>query len=202
MNKTKAAAIIISIALLLTVAFPNTFAASIDQDSGNSESDTSAAVTEAATETVTEAATEGETSAACTCDPKPVEGEDHKEGCPLYAAQTEPETAAAHLDTCSDSCTDEGCLCECHLFDRILACQTLDEIWELLDGASDAAIAALTDEQNARINARMEELEPAPTPAVVIGESEEAPVQSEIVYQTVNYTDVAPFGEPVTGDRG
>ena len=37
-----------------------------------------------------------------------------------------------------------------------------------------------------------------PLPAIVIEESE-PPVESEICRATVNYTDVAPFGEPVTG---
>ena len=49
-----------------------------------------------------------------------------------------------------------------------------------------------------QVEAHMEALMPAPLPAIVIEESE-PPVESEICRATVNYTDVAPFGEPVTG---
>ena len=153
---------------------------------------------------------------ACTCDPQPAEGEPHQEGCPLYIApEPQPECTCgvpegdphkntcplfAHLDTCpgKDECEDETCLCPCHLFERIMNCQTLDEIWILLEETTDEALATLTDEQNAQINAWIEALEPAPLPAIVIEESD-PPVASEIARPTVNYTYVAPFGAPVTG---
>lgn len=139
-----------------------------------------------------------EAEKTCTCDPAPAEGEAHKEGCPLYIA---PEKSAdsSHIDTCSDDCTDADCKCPCHLFNKIMACTTLDDIWAAFDEASDETVNALTDEQNAQIDAKIEALEPAPAPAVVIEESNEETVPSEIVYRTVNYTFVAPFGDPVTG---
>lgn len=139
-----------------------------------------------------------EAEKTCTCDPKPAEGEAHKEGCPLYVAPEKP-TAPSHIDTCSDDCTDAECKCPCHLFNKIMACTTLDDIWAAFDEASDETVNALTDEQNAQIDAKIEALEPAPAPAVVIEESTEETVPSEIVYRTVNYTYVAPFGDPVTG---
>lgn len=139
-----------------------------------------------------------EAEKTCTCDPKPAEGEAHKEGCPLYAAPEKP-AAPSHIDTCSDDCTDAECKCPCHLFNKIMACTTLDDIWAAFDEASDETVNALTDEQNAQIDAKIEALEPAPAPAVVIEESTEETVPSEIVYRTVNYTYVAPFGDPVTG---
>ena len=137
----------------------------------------------------------------CTCDPAPAEGEAHKEGCPLYVAPEKPdeETPAVHIDGCSDDCKAEDCKCACHLFNKIMACTTLDDIWAAFDEASDETVNALTDEQNAQIDAKIEALEPAPAPAVVIEESSEETVPSEIVYRTVNYTYVAPFGDPVTG---
>ena len=137
----------------------------------------------------------------CTCDPAPAEGEAHKEGCPLYVAPEKPdeETPAVHIEGCSDDCTAEDCKCTCHLMKKIMECTTLDEIWEVLEAASEEALEALTDEQNKKIDARIEELEPVPAPAVVIEESSEETVPSEIVYRTVNYTYVAPFGDPVTG---
>lgn len=139
-----------------------------------------------------------EAEKTCTCDPKPAEGEAHKEGCPLYVAPEKP-AAPSHIDTCSDDCTDAECKCPCHLFNKIMACTTLDDIWAAFDEASDETVNALTDEQNAQIDAKIEALEPAPAPAVVIEESTEETVPSEIVYRTVNYTYVAPFGDPVTG---
>lgn len=139
-----------------------------------------------------------EAEKACTCDPAPAEGEAHKEGCPLYVAPEKPADPS-HIDTCSDDCTDADCKCPCHLFDKIMACTTLDDIWAAFDEASDETVNALTDEQNAQIDAKIEALEPAPAPAVVIEESNEETVPSEIVYRTVNYTFVAPFGDPVTG---
>ena len=57
----------------------------------------------------------------------------------------------------------------------------------------------MTEEQNQKIEAKITALEPEPLPAVVIEESSDEPVPSEIVYRTVNYTFVAPFGDPVTG---
>ena len=139
-----------------------------------------------------------EAEKTCTCDPAPAEGEAHKEGCPLYVAPEQPADPS-HIDTCSDDCTDADCKCPCHLFDKIMACTTLDDIWAAFDEASDETVNALTDEQNAQIDAKIEALEPAPAPAVVIEESTEETVPSEIVYRTVNYTYVAPFGDPVTG---
>lgn len=126
-----------------------------------------------------------EEAKTCTCDPKSAEGEAHKEGCPLYIAPEKP-AAPSHIDTCSDDCTDAECKCACHLFNKIMACTTLDDIWAAFDEASDETINALTDEQNAQIDAKIEALEPAPAPAVVVEESDEETVPSEIVYRTVN----------------
>lgn len=135
------------------------------------------------------------TPAQCTCGA--AEGEAHKEGCPLYAKPAPDDFK--HMGTCTKDCTDAECKCPCHLFNKIMACTTLDDIWAAFDEASDETVNALTDEQNAQIDAKIEALEPAPAPAVVIEESDEETVPSEIVYRTVNYTFVAPFGDPVTG---
>lgn len=135
------------------------------------------------------------TPAQCTCGA--AEGEAHKEGCPLYVKPVPDDFK--HMDTCTKDCTDAECKCPCHLFNKIMACTTLEEIWAAFDEASDETVNALTDEQNAQIDAKIEALEPAPAPAVVIEESNEDTVPSEIVYGTVNYTFVAPFGDPVTG---
>lgn len=133
----------------------------------------------------------------CTCDPKPAEGEAHKEGCPLYVAPEKP-AAPSHIDTCSDNCTDAECKCACHLFDRLMACQTLEEIEAIIKATPEDVLKSLSEEQVAQVEAYMDKLMPAPLPAIVIEESE-PPVESEIYRPTVNYTNVAPFGEPVTG---
>ena len=152
----------------------------------------------------------------CTCDPQPAEGEPHQEGCPLYTApEPQPECTCGvpegaphkntcprftHLDTCpgKDVCQDENCLCPCHLFDRIMNCQTLEEIELIFTQTPEEDLNLLDDEQITRIEAWIEALEPAPLPAIVIEESD-PPVESEIDRPTVNYAYVAPFGAPVTG---
>ena len=134
----------------------------------------------------------------CTCDPQPEEGEPHQLDCPLYE---EPEAQdSKHIPTCFDGCEDPFCTCPCHLFDRIMACMTIEEAEALIAATPEEALMALTAEQVAQIEAHMESLMPAPLPAIVIEESE-PPVESEICRPTVNYTYVAPFGEPVTGGR-
>lgn len=138
-----------------------------------------------------------EAEKTCTCDPAPAEGEAHKEGCPLYVAPEKPADPS-HIDTCSDDCTDADCKCPCHLFDRLMACQTLEEIEAIIKATPEDVLKSLSEEQVAQVEAYIDSLMPAPLPAIVIEESK-PPVESEIYRPTVNYTNVAPFGEPVTG---
>lgn len=137
-----------------------------------------------------------EAEKTCTCDPKPAEGETHREGCPLYVKPV--SDASKHIDTCTEGCTGEDCKCPCHLFDRLMACQTLEEIEAIIKATPEDVLKSLSEEQVAQVEAYMDKLMPAPLPAIVIEESE-PPVESEIYRPTVNYTNVAPFGEPVTG---
>lgn len=85
------------------------------------------------------------------------------------------------------------------LFDQLMACKTLDELFTLADKTPEEQLLALTDEQNAQIEAKIAALEPEPLPPVVIGETKDEPVTSEIIYPTVNFDKVAPFGAPVGG---
>lgn len=123
---------------------------------------------------------------------------------------TVPETSApetivpiAHWEGCADGCEKEDCDCLCHVYDRIMACTTLEEIYAILDSYTDEELEtlamALTEEQNAEIEAKITALEPEPLPPVVLEKSTDEPVESEIIYVTVNYANVAPFGEPVSG---
>lgn len=134
------------------------------------------------------------TPAQCTCGA--AEGEAHKEGCPLYAKPVPDDFK--HMGTCTKDCTDAECKCPCHLFNKIMACTTLEEIETMIEATPEDVLRSLSEEQIAQVEAHMEALMPAPLPAIVIEESE-PPVESEICRATVNYTDVAPFGEPVTG---
>lgn len=136
----------------------------------------------------------------CTCDPAPAEGEAHKEGCPLYVAPEKPdeETPVVHIEGCSDDCKAEDCKCTCHLMKKIMECKTLEEIEAIIKATPEDVLKSLSEEQVAQVEAYMDKLMPAPLPAIVIEESD-PPVESEIYRPTVNYTNVAPFGDPVTG---
>lgn len=118
---------------------------------------------------------------------------------------TVPETTVpvSHWEGCADGCEKEDCDCLCHVYDRIMACTTLEEIYAILDSYTDEELEtlamALTEEQNAEIEAKITALEPEPLPPVVLEKSTDEPVESEIIYVTVNYANVAPFGEPVSG---
>lgn len=219
MNRKSVLAVVVCLVLVIGVALPGTLAVSADQDSTTAElSITDEAVTPAPEETP-EAGDEAtpvpeETPEASPSDISSTEEETEVPiATPSDAEKPDGESAVteetpsdaeeaaeiAHTEDCSESCTDAECKCACHLFNKIMACTTLDDIWAAFDEASDETINALTDEQNAQIDAKIEALEPAPAPAVVIEESDEETVPSEIVYRTVNYTFVAPFGDPVTG---
>ena len=171
-----------------------------------------------------------ETPKECTCDPKPAEGEAHKEGCPLYVAPEQPaeaektctcgaaegeahkegcplyvkpvSNASKHIDTCTEGCTGEDCKCPCHLFDRLMACTTLEALFALIDETPEEELMQLSESQIAEVEAKIAALEPEPLPAVVIEESSDEPVPSEIIYPTVNFDEVAPFGDPVVGGEG
>ena len=211
MNKKKLIAAVICLVLVITAALPGTLAVSADAASSDGNISVATPETEQtpADPAVTDNAapqSEPETPAepeACTCDPEPAEGEAHKEGCPLYVAPEKPdeETPVVHIESCSDDCKVEDCKCTCHLMKKIMECTTLDEIWDVLDAASEETIEALTDEQNKKIDARIEELEPAPVPAIVLEKSSDETAPSEIVKPTVDYTYVAPFGAPVSGGK-
>lgn len=142
----------------------------------------------------------------CTCGA--VAGEDgtiiHAEDCPLYVAPVVPEKPA-HIEGCVDGCTVEGCTCPCHelsLFERLMACETLWDLYTLAEATPEEELLALTEEENAKIEAKIEALEPAPLPPVGEGTADvpaDEPVISEIIYPTVNFDNVAPFGAPVEG---
>ena len=204
MKHKKVFAVIISFALILAMALPGTLAVSADQDTAGSEFTVANEPVTPTPETTPDATPAPEVSPEetkeCTCDPAPAEGEAHKEGCPLYVAPEKPdeETPAVHIEGCSDDCKAEDCKCACHLMKKIMECKTLEEIEAIIKATPEDVLKSLSEEQVAQVEAYMDKLMPAPLPAMVIEESE-PPVESEIYRPTVNYTNVAPFGEPVTG---
>ena len=214
MKSRKGFALIISLVLVIGVVLPGTLALSTDQAATNGEltvTEETPTPTPEVTETPTpteepkptetpvpsetEKPAETEAPKECTCSA--AEGEAHKEGCPLYAAPEKPADPS-HIDVCSDDCTDADCKCTCHLMKKIMACKTLEEIEAIIKATPEDVLKSLSEEQVAQVEAYMDKLMPAPLPAIVIEESE-PPVESEIYRPTVNYTNVAPFGEPVTG---
>jgi len=147
----------------------------------------------------------------CTCG---TEDGIHDEDCPLYketskATASNATTSTAppapvtqvHLEGCTDDCTGENCACPCHkmsLFDRLMTCETLDQLYALADATPEEELLALTEEENAKIEKRFADLVPDPLP--VVGKEqlsiiEDALEDSEIIYPTVNFDHVAPFSD-------
>lgn len=129
----------------------------------------------------------------CTCHHN---GESEKPTETETPAETE---APAHIEGCSDACTDENCACSCHLFNSLMSCETYEELMLLLDETPEEAFLKLNEEQIAKVEEKIQALEPQPLPPVILEESSDEPVVSEIIYPTVNYADAAPFGKPVVG---
>lgn len=201
MTRKKVYALVLCLALLIAAVLPGTLA--VSNDTADSTGSFTLEDQQPSEETPTEEEPPAEEMPADPEDPAEDPSENPSEDPDETPAETPDETPAdqpapSHIDTCYDGCTEADCLCGCHLVSRVLACTTLDEIWAVLDAASDAAIHALTYEQNAQIEAKIKALEPAPAPAVVVEESNDETVPSEIVYETVNYTDVAPLVDSVT----
>lgn len=195
MKKRKVLGLLLSLTLVLGVVIPGTLAVSEDAadpednvtvasevetvdvatDDSNADDSSTAEDKDKDSEAGEQAAAEEKT---CTCGTK---SDVHEKDCPLYTAPDTTESSAQSL------------------FDKIMACTTLEEIDSILEKTSDAELAALTVEENQKIDAHIQSLEPEPAPAVEIEESTDEIVPSEIIYPTVSFTNVAPFGDPVVG---
>lgn len=197
MKSRKGFALIISLVLVIGIVLPGTLALSTDQAATNGEltvTEETPTPTPEVTETPTpteepkptetpvpsetEKPAETEAPKECTCSA--AEGEAHKEGCPLYAA---PELDIAKL------------------YSRLMAMQTQEEIVLVLMELSPETIAEFTDEQAAAIEAHYDSLS---TTAAVSGDTmtpgdETVVGSSEVRYLTYDFTDAAPFKDPVEG---
>lgn len=197
MKSRKGFALIISLVLVIGIVLPGTLALSTDQAATNGEltvTEETPTPTPEVTETPTpteepeptetpvpsetEKPAETEARKECTCSA--AEGEAHKEGCPLYAA---PELDIAEL------------------YSRLMAMQTQEEIVLVFMKLSPETIAEFTDEQAAAIEAHYDSLS---TTAAVSGDTmtpgdETVVGSSEVRYLTYDFTDAAPFMDPVEG---
>lgn len=84
------------------------------------------------------------------------------------------------------------------LFERLMAAETMEAFEAIIEETPEEQLKALTEEQVAQVEAHADSLMPEPLPPIDVTPSE-PPVQSEVYRPTVNYTNVAPFGAPVTG---
>ena len=81
-----------------------------------------------------------------------------------------------------------------------MACTTQEALEDLIAETPEEYFGLLSDEQIQKVEVHIKSLETVPLPAVTIeNDVVEETVPSEIVRPTVNYTYVAPFGDPVTG---
>jgi len=101
-----------------------------------------------------------------------------------------------HIETCLEGCTGEDCECMCHmpsLFERLMATETLDEFYAVIDMTDENEFLVLTDEEHMEIEAHLISLEPELIPEVTLLESNEETVLSEIVSPMISFTNVAPI---------
>ena len=112
-----------------------------------------------------------------------------------------PPAGTQHIEGCDEDCASEDCACSCHepnLFDRLMACTSIEEMEAMFEEISEDEFLTLTEEELAKVEALILTLEPEPLPAVA-AEASEPPVKSEIVVPAVSFTNVAPLGDPVVG---
>lgn len=206
----KVFALVLSLVLLLGIAVPGTLAMDADPtaESTAATEATVPATTAATVETTAPAATTETTAPAGETKSQTAEAVSAAQSTAATTAATEPTTPAAteetkapetpaHIETCSDTCTTEGCKCPCHLYNKLMAAKSIEEMDAIFERTEEALLKALTEAQWEKIDAHYCEIEPAPAPAVVI-EVSDPPVASEIVSVTKNFAKVAPF----VGDAG
>ncbi len=137
-----------------------------------------------------------EQPAVCTCGA--AEGAAHAEDCPLYVAPEQPTDEQDKQDEqpVVTKLVDSTALTA--LFERLMATETMEAFEAIVEETPEEQLKALTEEQVAQVEAHADSLMPEPLPPIDVTPSE-PPVQSEVYRPTVNYTNVAPFGAPVTG---
>ena len=163
------------------------------------ETGTTAAEEKTKAETPETSETKETEARECTCG---TEDGIHDEDCPLYkeiskataSNATTPTTPPApvtqvHIEGCTDDCTGENCACPCHkmsLFDCLMTCETLEQMYALVDAASEDELLALTEDENVQIKEKI-------TAFILNSIHLEDEMDSLFDEQTVNYDYVAPF---------
>ena len=130
----------------------------------------------------------------CTCEPQRGEGELHESTCPLYEGDK-------HIEGCADDCKDPECKCGCHLFNKIMACTELEDLWNIFYSATEEERAALTDEQFEQIDAKVKSLESVPAMVATMESDLLLTAPSDIETPSRSFTSVAPFLSPVEGAK-
>ena len=96
---------------------------------------------------------------------------------------------ATHIEGCGEDCALEGCACPCHgaksLYERFMACKTLEELEAVSSAASEEERSSLTPEEFDRVDAYYIYLSTGEYP-------DYSPVVHEVM-EIVNYTKVAPL---------
>ena len=111
------------------------------------------------------------------------------------------ENVVEHIATCLEGCTGEGCECVCHmasLFDQIMVCENLDQVWTIMDNATEEEIKSLTDAQWDEVDILIGRLIDQKEEMELLVELDSI-VESDVIYPTISFTNVAPFGNPVVG---
>ena len=203
----KVFALVLSLVLLLGIAVPGTLAMDADpkaESTAATEATVPATTAETTTATVETTAPAGETKSKTEDDVSAAQAADTaattaatEATTPATTEETKAPETPAHIETCSDTCTTEGCKCPCHLYNKLMAAKSIEEMDAIFERTEVALLKALTEAQWEKIDAHYCEIEPAPAPAVVI-EVSDPPVASEIVSVTKNFAKVAPF----VGDAG
>lgn len=120
--------------------------------------------------------------------------------CPCHTEKT------VHIDGCSDECDGVDCECECHklsIFERLMACETLDELLYEMSLLTEEELESLAVDQLMEIEYRVVEFVPELLELAPADDQNEMPydvsIPSEIVHVTKNVTNVAPFSPQTAG---
>ena len=233
MKSKKLIGILLSAALVFSVAMPTVLAAAADSDTDNTVEETSAVSESMEEPASSQEEQEPEASSGGTDTPADSGSDEKKDDLPDSTGSTsndpdgdfdDPDDDFGDLDgdfdeepfehwgDCSDECEldDPLCPCPCHLakklVENILACLTLDAVDAFMEATPDYVFEALSNKQFDQIDEHIAELvrEEIARASGEVDFQEDEPdltTPSEVVYVTVNVTDVAPFGDPVVGGR-
>ena len=107
------------------------------------------------------------------------------------------DTGSEDNTVINDENVVEGDVAETDLYTRLMSTKTLEEFEIVANTATEEEIALLTEEQNNDIQTHYDSFEVSEEIIEDIGEvievQDDEPVPSEIIYPTVNFSNVAPL---------